>query len=49
MWGYKDTNSAGKEMEDLFNTSTLELIYDRDPPKYVHYNGAQTTPDLLLF
>ena len=26
-WGYKDTNTAGKEMEDLFNTSVLELLY----------------------
>ena len=36
-------------MEDLLSTSTLELIYDdTDPPTYLHYNGAQTTPDLLL-
>jgi len=26
-WGYKNTNAAGKEMEDIFNTSILELIY----------------------
>ena len=26
-WGYKDTNAAGKEMEELLNTSTLQLIY----------------------
>jgi exonuclease III len=24
-WGYRYTNTAGKEMEDLLNTSTLEL------------------------
>jgi hypothetical protein len=48
-WGYKDTNTAGKEMEDLLNTSTLELIYNNtDPPTYLHYNGVQTTPDLSL-
>ena len=48
-WGCKNTNTAGKETEDLLNTSTLELIYnDTDPPTYLHYNGAQTTPDLLL-
>ena len=48
-WGYKDTNTAGKELEDLLNTSTLELIYDdTHPPTYLHYNGALTTPDLLL-
>jgi hypothetical protein len=43
------TNAAGKEMEDLLNTSILELIYnDTDPSTYLHFNGAQTTPDLLL-
>jgi len=48
-WGYKDTNAAGKEMEDLLNTSILELIYNNtDPPTYLHFNGSQTTPDLLL-
>jgi len=36
-------------MEDLLNTSILELIYsDTDPSTYLHFNGAQTTPDLLL-
>jgi len=48
-WGCKDTNATGKEMEDLLNTSILELIYDdTDPPTYLHFNGAQTTPDILL-
>jgi len=48
-WGYKDTNTAGREMEDLLNTSVLELLYnDTDPSTYLHFNGAQTTPDLLL-
>jgi hypothetical protein len=48
-WGYKDTNAAGKEMKDLLNTSILELIYnDTDPSTHLHFNGAQTTPDLLL-
>jgi hypothetical protein len=46
-WGYKDT--TGKEMEDLLNTSDLELIYnDTDPYTHLHFTGAQTTPDLLL-
>jgi len=27
-WGYKDTNTAGKEMEDLLNTSVLELLHN---------------------
>ena len=36
-------------MEDLLNTSILKLIYnDTDPSTYLHFNGAQTTPDLLL-
>jgi hypothetical protein len=36
-------------MEDVLNTSTLELIYtDTDPPTHLHFNGTQTTPDLLL-
>jgi hypothetical protein len=47
-WGYNDTNEAGKQMEDLLNTSTLQLIYDIDPPIYLYFNGAQTTPDLLV-
>jgi hypothetical protein len=46
--GYKDTSTGGKETEDLLIASTLELIYDTDPPTYLHYIGAQTTPDLLL-
>ena len=48
-WGYKGTNAAGKEIEDLLNTSVLELKYnDTDRPTYLHFKGAQTTPDLLL-
>jgi hypothetical protein len=48
-WGYKDTNAAGKVMEDLLNTPVLELTYnDTDPPTYLHFNGGQTTPDLLV-
>jgi len=38
-------------MEDLLNTSILELIYnDTDPPthKYHHFTGAQTTSYRLL-
>jgi len=36
-------------MEDLLNTSTLELIYnDTDPSTYLHFTGAQTPSDLLL-
>jgi hypothetical protein len=31
-WGYKDTNAPGKEMEDLLNTSILDLIYDDTDP-----------------
>ena len=36
-------------MEDLLNTSVLELLYkDTDPSTYLHFSGAQTTQDLLL-
>jgi len=50
-WGYKDTNAAWKEMEDLLNTSIMELIYNDTYPctyEYHHFTGAQTTSDLLL-
>ncbi|VDO15608.1 unnamed protein product [Rodentolepis nana] len=48
-WGYKDTNIAGKEIEDMLNSYPLELIYrNEDPATYLHYNGSRTTPDLLL-
>ncbi|GIX84733.1 hypothetical protein CEXT_84131 [Caerostris extrusa] len=41
-------NAAGKEIEDLLNSSLLDLIYDAsDPPTYIHYNGSGSTPDLL--
>jgi hypothetical protein len=44
-----DTNTAGREMEDLFNNSILELLYnDTDPFSFLHFSGVQTTPDLLL-
>jgi hypothetical protein len=36
-------------MQDLLNTSTLELIYkDTEPSTYLHFTGAQTPSDLLL-
>ncbi|VDO08938.1 unnamed protein product [Rodentolepis nana] len=48
-WGYKDTNIAGKEIEDMLNSNPLELIYsNEDPATYLHCNGTRTTPDLLL-
>ncbi|VDO16153.1 unnamed protein product [Rodentolepis nana] len=48
-WGYKDTNIAGKEIEDMLNSNPLERIYsNEDPATYLHYNGSRTTPDLLL-
>ncbi|VDN97854.1 unnamed protein product [Rodentolepis nana] len=48
-WGYKDTNIAGKEIEDKLNSNPLELIYSNEvPAAYLHYNGSRTTPDLLL-
>nr|CDS26115.1 hypothetical protein HmN_000645500 [Hymenolepis microstoma] len=48
-WSYKNRNTAGKEIEDIFNSSPLELIYgDEDPATYLHYNGTRTNPNLLL-
>nr|CDS26091.1 selectin protein,pol protein [Hymenolepis microstoma] len=48
-WGYKNRNTAGNEIEDILNSSPLELIYSyEDPATYLHYNGTRTTPDLLL-
>nr|CUU00435.1 hypothetical transcript [Hymenolepis microstoma] len=48
-WGYKSRNTAGKEIEDILNSSSLELIYsDEEPATYLHYNRTRTTPDLLL-
>ncbi|VDO11690.1 unnamed protein product [Rodentolepis nana] len=48
-WGYKDTNIAGKEIEDILNSNPLVLIYsNEDSATYLHYNGTRTTPDLLL-
>nr|CDS26864.1 pol protein [Hymenolepis microstoma] len=41
-WGYKNRNTAGKEIEDILHSS------DEDPATYLHYNGTRTTPDLLL-
>ncbi|GIZ00107.1 hypothetical protein CEXT_286751 [Caerostris extrusa] len=47
-WGYGDMNAAGKEIDELLNSSLLDLIYDAsDPPTYIHYNGSGSTPDLL--
>nr|CDS27209.1 hypothetical protein HmN_000158200 [Hymenolepis microstoma] len=48
-WGYKNRNTAEKEIEDILNSSSLELIYnDKDSATYLHCNGTRTTPDLLL-
>ncbi|GIX75886.1 hypothetical protein CEXT_416191 [Caerostris extrusa] len=48
-WGCNDTNHSGKEVEDLLNTSTLELIYNcNDPHTFLHYNGTKPNPNLLL-
>nr|CDS26076.1 hypothetical protein HmN_000641600 [Hymenolepis microstoma] len=48
IWSYKNRNTAGKEIEDIYNSSPLELIYSHeDPATYLHYNGTRTTPDLL--
>nr|CDS31060.1 hypothetical protein HmN_000048300 [Hymenolepis microstoma] len=46
--GYKSRNTPGKEIEDIHNSSPLELYSDEDPATYLQYNGTRTTPDLLL-
>nr|CDS26385.1 pol protein [Hymenolepis microstoma] len=48
-WGYKNKNTAVKEIEDILNSSLLEPIYSHEnPATYLHYNGTETTPDLFL-
>ncbi|GIY09442.1 hypothetical protein CDAR_605951 [Caerostris darwini] len=46
-WGYSDVNASRTEIEDLLNSSSLELIYyTSDKPTYLHYN-ENCTADLL--
>nr|CDS26194.1 hypothetical protein HmN_000134700 [Hymenolepis microstoma] len=48
IWTYEGRNTAGKEIEDIINSSPLELIYsDEDPATYLHCNGTRTIADLL--
>ena len=48
-WNYTNYNAAGKEVEDLLNSTSVELIFNAsDSPTYLHYNGKQTNTDLLL-
>nr|CDS29291.1 pol protein [Hymenolepis microstoma] len=48
-WDHKNRITAGKVIEDVLNSSRLELIYsDEDPATYLHCSGTRTTPDLLL-
>nr|CDS26931.1 hypothetical protein HmN_000155100 [Hymenolepis microstoma] len=47
--GYKNRNTAGKEIKDILNSIPLDLIYsDEDPAIYLPCNGTRTTPDLPL-
>ena len=42
-WGYISNNAAGKEIEELLNSTELELIYKHgDPATYLHYNGTKS-------
>ncbi|GFT28189.1 hypothetical protein NPIL_101211 [Nephila pilipes] len=46
--GAQDLNAAGQELEDILNSTPLELIYHAsDPHTFLHYNGTCSTPDLL--
>ncbi|VDO01277.1 unnamed protein product [Rodentolepis nana] len=48
-WGYKDTNIAKNEIEDMLNSNPLEHFYsNEDLATYLHYNRTRTTPDLLV-
>nr|CDS32940.1 hypothetical protein HmN_000476700 [Hymenolepis microstoma] len=48
-WGYKNRNTARKEIEHILNSSPLELIYsNEDPATHLHYNGTRITLDFLL-
>ena len=47
-WNYTNYNAAGKEVEGLLNSTTLELIFSpSDSPPYLHYNGKQTQTSYL--
>ncbi|XP_035213900.1 uncharacterized protein LOC118187733 [Stegodyphus dumicola] len=49
MFGYSDTNEAGRRVQDLFSSTTFELMYKKNyPHTYLHYTGKSTTPDLLI-
>ena len=49
LWGYVDTNSTGKTIEELLNTNKLELIFNKEQDAtYTHHTGATTNPDLLM-
>ncbi|XP_035229941.1 uncharacterized protein LOC118201889 [Stegodyphus dumicola] len=49
MWGYSDTNEAGRSVQDLLRSTAFKLIYDKkDPHTYLHYTGKCTIPDLLM-
>ncbi|VDO13648.1 unnamed protein product [Rodentolepis nana] len=48
-WGFKNINTAGREIEDMLNYSPLELIYSYvDHAIYLHYNESKTTSHLFL-
>ncbi|GFT07870.1 uncharacterized protein NPIL_574461 [Nephila pilipes] len=43
-----DLNAAGQKLEDILNSTPLELIYHAsDSQTFLHHNGTFSTPDLL--
>ncbi|GFT32268.1 hypothetical protein NPIL_632581 [Nephila pilipes] len=47
-WGCQDLNAAGQDLEDIHNSTPLELIYQAsDPLTFLHFNGTCSTLDLL--
>ena len=48
-WGYTNSNAAGKTIEDLLNSTPIEIIHNKeDPPTFIHYCVSGTNPDLLF-
>ena len=47
--GYRDGNTAGREIRNCIKSHYLELLCDaKDTPIYSHYIGSRTYPNLLI-
>lgn len=36
LWGYHDTNATGRVIEELLNTSRLELLFNKDQRELIY-------------